>query len=318
MTGTVDAAEDGTAAANGVLPADGAAIDAGYGEEFVRGLVSDQFPDLAGLPLRRVSGGWDNQLWRLGDELAVRLPRTERAPELLRKEYRWLPTLAPHLPLPVSVPLRLAEPCARFPVPWTVTTWVSGEPADQAEITGAASAEALGAFLRALHRPAPADAPLSARHIRTPAQYSQDIPRKYAAIIGGPISDIRNVWREAVETPPDNGPAVWLHGDLHPANAITSGGELAGVIDFGEMGAGDRAADLVAAWLLLPEGGVRRFFAAYGTADQNVIRRARGRALLAVLGLLEVGRAGDAGEPGGKPSWGRAGRKALERILAEG
>ena len=95
--------------------------------ELVRDLVRDQHPDLADLPVRFGARGWDNQLWRLGDDLAVRLPwATGSADALLRKEYAWVPMLAPRLPLPVPVPQRFGEPSARFPRPWLVTTWVAG------------------------------------------------------------------------------------------------------------------------------------------------------------------------------------------------
>lgn len=129
--------------------------------ELVRELLRDQHPDLAGSPVRLGARGWDNQLWRLGDDLAVRLPwATRDADALLRKEHAWLPGLAPRLPLPVPVPQRLGEPSPRFPRPWIVTTWVPGEPADRAPVTrAAAAADALAAFLSALHRPAPGDAP---------------------------------------------------------------------------------------------------------------------------------------------------------------
>ncbi|MEV7028276.1 phosphotransferase, partial [Kitasatospora sp. NPDC093558] len=129
--------------------------------ELVRHLLRDQHPDLADRPVRLGARGWDNQLWRLGDDLAVRLPwATGSADALLRKEYAWLPVLAPRLPLPVPVPQRLGEPSGRFPRPWLVTTWVPGEPADRAPATQAAdAADSLAAFLTALHRPAPAGAP---------------------------------------------------------------------------------------------------------------------------------------------------------------
>ncbi|MDV9194701.1 phosphotransferase, partial [Streptomyces sp. Wh19] len=130
--------------------------------ELVRDLLRDQHPDLADQPLKLGARGWDNQLWRLGDDLAVRLPwATQSADELLRKEHAWLPTLAPHLPLPVPVPQRLGEPSERFPRPWIVTTWVPGEPADRAPATRPAeAADTLAAFLTALHRPAPDGAPV--------------------------------------------------------------------------------------------------------------------------------------------------------------
>ncbi|MFD5793514.1 phosphotransferase [Streptomyces diastatochromogenes] len=100
--------------------------------ELVRDLLLDQHPDLADRPVRLGARGWDNQLWRLGDDLAVRLPwATESADALVRKEHAWLPALAPRLPLPVPVPQRLGEPSERFPRPWIVTTWVPGEPADR-------------------------------------------------------------------------------------------------------------------------------------------------------------------------------------------
>ncbi|WP_330256287.1 phosphotransferase [Nocardia sp. NBC_00565] len=129
--------------------------------ELVRDLLRAQHPDLADYPVRLGARGWDNQLWRLGNDLAVRLPwATESADAPLHKEHTWLPVLAPHLPLPVPVPQRIGEPSERFPRPWIVTTWVPGSPADRAPVTHATEAAAiLAAFLTALHQPAPEQAP---------------------------------------------------------------------------------------------------------------------------------------------------------------
>src|ERR1035438_2201608 len=115
--------------------------DAGIDEALVRALLHEQHPDLAGLGLREVAGGWDNRMWRLGGGRAVRLPRTPRAPSLLRTEQRWLPFLALGLPLPVPVPVRAGEPSARFPKPWTVARWVDGEPADHTPISSPKAAD---------------------------------------------------------------------------------------------------------------------------------------------------------------------------------
>jgi aminoglycoside phosphotransferase (APT) family kinase protein len=133
--------------------------DADIDEALVRALLHEQHPDLAGLGLREVAGGWDNRMWRLEEELAVRLPRTPRAPSLLRTEQQWLPYLAPSLPLPVPDPVRAREPSARFPKPWTVARWVDGEPADHTPISSPRAAGTLAGFLRALHRSAPGEAP---------------------------------------------------------------------------------------------------------------------------------------------------------------
>lgn len=131
----------------------------------VRALLRYQHPDLADRPLTLGARGWDNQLWRLGDDLAVRLPwQTEGADALLLKEHSWVPVLAPLLPLPVPVPQRLGRPSDRYPRPWIVTTWVAGTPADVAPVTSSGpAAEALAGFLTALHRTVPAGAPQGGR-----------------------------------------------------------------------------------------------------------------------------------------------------------
>jgi aminoglycoside phosphotransferase (APT) family kinase protein len=288
--------------------------------ELVHALLRDQHPDLAGLAIREVAGGWDNQMWRLGDELAVRMPRTEHAPDLLCKECRWLPVLAPRLPLPVPTPVRIGEPSARFPRPWTIMTWVPGEPLDCTSISrGGHAADALAGFLRALHVEAPAEAPASSDRGAHPKKCTDGFEEFLQAIApGGIAADIRavwTVWDDAVAAPEWEGPPVWLHGDLHPANVVVSDGTLSGVVDFGAMFAGDPAWDLAAAWLLLPAGAASRFFEAYAHADEATIRRARGLAALKSLFLILMGQNGEQGLPGGKPTWGPAGRAALDRVL---
>ncbi|ALV35956.1 aminoglycoside phosphotransferase family protein [Streptomyces sp. CdTB01] len=290
--------------------------------ELVRELLADQHPDLAGLPVRFGAHGWDNQLWRLGDDLAVRLPwATGSADALLRKEHAWLPALAPRLPLPVPVPQRVGEPSERFPRPWLVTTWVPGTPADRAPVTrGAEAADALAAFLDALHRPAPDGAP-SGRDRGGPLSGSAEGFAGMLATATGlgllPEPDaVRAVWEDAVAAPGWQGPASWLHADLHPANVLTGDGTLCGVIDFGDLCAGDPACDLAAAWLLLPEGAVDRFHAGCrSAADPASRRRARGWAVLKALSCALIGEAGVRGRPGGKPAWGPPARAALRRLV---
>lgn len=290
-------------------------------EGLVRSLVRAQHPDLAGLDVREVTGGWDNQLWRLGDELAVRIPRSERAPSLLRKEHQWLPALAPRLPLPVPTPLRLGEPSARFPRPWTIVTWVPGTPADHAPLTRASAADTLADFLKALHMEAPAQAPVSPDRGVPLETFNGTVEKmlEEAAALGAVAAElggVQDVWDDALAAPGWDGPPQWLHGDLHPANVVTTDGTLTGVIDFGDMCKGDPAVDAAAAWVLLPAGSAARFFDAYARADEAMVRRARGLAAVKSLVLIQIGQAGERGLPGGKPTWGPAGRAALERVLA--
>jgi len=292
-------------------------------EDLIRELLREQFPDLADRPLKLGALGWDNQVWRLGDDLAVRVPwATDSADGLLLKEYAWLPALAPHLPLRIPVPQRLGEPSARFPRPWLVTTWVPGEPADRAPATRAvAAADTLASFLTALHRPAPDGAPTG----RDRGGRLADAAEKFArgldsAVERGLIQNpdaVRAVWEDAAAAPEWTGPGLWLHGDLHPANVLTTDGTFSGVIDFGDLFAGDPACDLAAAWVLLPDGAADHFHEAYRPRpDAATLRRARGWAVLGALGGIHIGDAGVHGRPGGKATWGPPAHAALRRLTA--
>lgn len=285
--------------------------------DLVRDLLQEQHPDLAELPIREVPGGWGNQMWRLGEELVVRMQRMDPTPQLQLKERRWLPVLAPRLPLPVPTPVRYGEPSERFPKHWTVMTWVPGEPLDHGSISrGAHAAHTLADFLQALHVKAPAEAPIATDRGTHPRNCTDGFENFLQAVAPHNIAaDVRAVWDEAVATQAWEGPPVWVHGDLHPANVVVSDGTLSGIIDFGDMFAGDPAWDLAAAWVLLPAGTATQFFDTYAQADEAAIRRARGLAAMKSLFLMLMGQNGDRGLPGGKPHWGPAGRAALDRVL---
>ena len=293
-------------------------------EALIRDLLRDQHPDLAELPVREVEGGWGNQMWRLGDELAVRIQRMATDPGEQLKERRWLPLLAPRLPLPIPVPVRHGAPSKRCSKMWTIVTWVPGLPLDHGSITrGENAADTLAAFLRALHVAAPADGPVDTTgHGAHPKDSAGGFAYFFDSLdpdlVGTDAGDIRAVWDDAAAAPTWQGPPVWVHGDLHPANVVIADGTLSGVIDFGELFVGDPAVDLAAAWVVLPAGAAPRFFTAYGEVDEATVRRARGLAVLKSLFLMLMGQNGDRGLPGGKPAWGPAGRAALDRVLAAG
>ncbi|MBF0680117.1 MAG: aminoglycoside phosphotransferase family protein [Devosia sp.] len=292
--------------------------------DLVAAILREQHPDLADLPIRPGALGWDNQMWRLGEDLAVRLPwSTPGADALLLKEYAFLPGLAAHLPLPIPVPIRLGQPTALFPRSWIVTRWLPGEPADRAHVTRRAdAAQTLAAFLAALHQPAPDNGPVSRDGRGGPlAAIDQGLRRTLAeASDRGLIADperLLAVWGDALAAPAWFGPPVWLHADLHPANVLTSDGNICGIIDFGDLCVGDPACDLAAAWLLLPDGCMNAFHSAYTPApDDATVRRARGWALGKALTCLIIGDNGVHGRPGGKPTWGPPGKAALARLLA--
>jgi aminoglycoside phosphotransferase (APT) family kinase protein len=256
--------------------------------DLVRALLRDQHPDLADLDLRQVAFGWDNVVFRLGDDLAVRIPRRQLAAAFIESEQRWLPELAPHLPLPVPVPVRVGRPALGYPWKWSVVAWMDGaDAATEPPIDLHETALVLGGFLRALHRPAPADAPRHAfRGI--PLADRREVMTTGIEALGSAIDAdrVRAAWDAALAVAPYDGPKVWLHGDLHPANLVVRDGHLAGVVDFGDLTSGDPATDLLVAWSLLPRTEHATFREAVGAVDDDTWARARGWALTHAVACL--------------------------------
>ena len=279
--------------------------------DLVRRLLADQHPDLARLPVEFLANGWDNELYRVGDALVARLPRRALGAQIIKNEQRWLPGLAPRLPLPVPYPERTGVPGQGYPYWWSVVPYLPGVPAAQASsFDPAAAAAAVGGFLGALHVPAPADAPANLVRGVPLAERAGSFAANLAMLTGHAGQDqvdrgaVLRLWDAALGAPGYDGPPVWLHGDLHPANVLVNDGQVSGVIDFGDITAGDPASDLSVAWMLLPPDRHDSFWSAYQTAGGRVgdaLRaRARGWALnLAIVFLahsedspvlLEVGR----------------------------
>jgi aminoglycoside phosphotransferase (APT) family kinase protein len=257
--------------------------------DLARDLLRDQHPDLAGLPIELAETGWDNAVMRLGDALALRLPRRAIAAGLLANEQVWLPVVAADLPLPAPIAVRIGKPALGYPYPWSVVPWFDGMPSDLAP-PKADQGEALAEFLRALHRPAPQDAP-SNRFRGVPlADRAVAFETQFAASerSEGPLaSHLRACWEAALRTPID-APRTWFHGDLHGRNVLVKDGRLAAVIDWGDMAAGDAACDLAAVWMLLPDPGARAAAMAAYPAPEATWIRARGWAALMSVMLLSI------------------------------
>lgn len=227
----------------------------------VRALLEEQHSDIAALPIAEASEGWDNRTFRLGDDLAVRLPRRAASAPLIEHEQRWLPILAPHLPLPTPSPIRIGQAGCGFPWQWSVTRWLPGEPAlVSPPLDEHSAADDLARFLRALHRPAPHDAPQNPWR-GVPLDARNAAIREHVATIAHRIDHAAVVatWERLRATPPWTGAAIWIHGDLHAGNLLVRDGRLSGVLDFGDLTAGDPATDLSVAWMLLREPARSRF-----------------------------------------------------------
>ncbi|HEX7105870.1 MAG TPA: aminoglycoside phosphotransferase family protein [Acidothermaceae bacterium] len=277
----------------------------------VRELLVVQHPDLAELPLGLLANGWDNVLFRLGEELVVRLPRRALAAALVEHEQTWLPLLAPRLPLPIPAPTHVGRPALGYPWRWSVVPFLPGEIAARARFERPAVAAAtLGEFLRALHQPAPADAPANPFRGVPLAERDDAMRRRLAGLAD--LVDVEaatRVWDDALARPASSGPAVWLHGDLHPANLLVHDGALSAVIDFGDLTAGDRATDLSVAWMAFSPDDRAVFRSAYGNPDDDTWARARGWACGLALAFLA--------HSSDNPLMAAIGSRALDAVLSE-
>lgn len=253
----------------------------------VRRLLTAQRPDLAALPVRVVANGWDNAIARVGDDWMARLPRRAAAAHLIEHEQRWLPVLAPRLPLQVPVPEFVGAPTDDYPWGWTIGRWLPGRSAAIAPPHDlAATADLLGEFVHALHRPAPPDAPANPFRGVALAQRAAAVDGRVAAVAHHiDAHRTRSTWQELLHTEPWDGPPLWLHGDLHPSNMLTVDGRLSAVIDFGDLTAGDPATDMAVAWMLF-DPVHRRRFREVAAVDDHTWRRAAGWALSLSLAYL--------------------------------
>lgn len=262
-------------------------------ESLVSGLLAAQHADLSQLPLRAVDEGWDNAMFRLGEGLAVRLPRRAAAAALITHEQRWLPHLSKHLPWPVPAPVRVGQPALGYPWSWSVVPWLKGHTADRIALPED-QAVSLARFLRSLHVAATEDAPrnpfrggpLVERAATTEASL-QRLDGRTALL----TPRIKRIWQEALETPIDV-PATWLHGDLHPRNVLVSQGAISGIIDWGDLTAGDCATDLASVWMLFAEPRAQqKALDEYAHLSPATVRRAKGWALRFGVMFLETGLA---------------------------
>lgn len=247
-------------------------------------LLAAQFPQWAGLPIRRVpSAGTDNALYRLGHDMVVRLPRIDWAIGDVEKEQQWLPKLAPFLPLAIPVPLAKGHPGEDYPWDWSIYRWFEGE---EATIEGLAdpcqAAVDLARFIAALQRIDTTGGPRAMDHdLRGSPLAMRETPTREAIAALQDMIDTEaatRVWEDALQTPEWARAPVWFHGDLLSGNLLVERGRLSAVIDFGGLGVGDPACDLMIAWSLF-SGASRDAFRAALAMDDATWARGRGHAL---------------------------------------
>jgi aminoglycoside phosphotransferase (APT) family kinase protein len=284
--------------------------------ELARALLREQHPQWADLPIQPVtSAGTMHALYRLGEDLVVRLPLRPDAVREVAKEQRWLPTLAPHLPLAIPTPVASGAATEAHPYRWSVYRWVDGDSADRAPIEDSVgAARSLGRFAAALRRVDASGAPEpgpDTTYRGAPVAHRDAFVRaaidELADEVDGPATS--RAWDAALAVPDWDGDAVWFHGDLMPGNLLVRDGRLAAVIDFGCCGAGDPAVDAIAAWYVF-RGEARATFRHELGFDDATWARGRGwalsGALLAIPYYAET-----------NPAFADLGRRTLDAVLTD-
>jgi aminoglycoside phosphotransferase (APT) family kinase protein len=265
------------------LHLDEVAID----EDLVRQLVDSQFPEWSGLRLTPASGGTDNRMLRLGDDLVVRLPRKPSAAAAVAKEHRWLPQLAPHLPLRVPEPCALGRPGDGYPFPWSVYRWIDGAELDPEHVMDEATlGRDVARFVGALHgidlMDARREGPLSSYRGGSLRSLSGWTAENLEACRGLKDLDLDlaalgSMWQQALDVEEPKVPHTWMHTDLKPSNLLQRQGALVGVIDFGGLSVGDPTAEHAPTWDL--PSAARHAYADELHLDTSTRLRARAWAL---------------------------------------
>lgn len=258
-------------------------------EDLVRRMLVAQFPQWADLAITPVpSAGTDNALYRLGEDMTVRLPRITWAVGQVEKEQQWLPKLAPHLPLAIPVPLGMGTPVEGYPWNWSVYRWFDGTTITMDLLADPHKAVVtLAQFIAALQQIDTTDGPPAGPH-----NFGRGIPLEHRDLstrdainsLHGIVDTdaVTDVWEASLQVPAWDRPPVWVHGDLQAGNLLAIDGQLSAVIDFGGLGVGDPAVDLIVAWNLL-SSDTRAIFRDALPVDEATWLRGRGWALSIAL-----------------------------------
>ncbi|MFJ9242681.1 aminoglycoside phosphotransferase family protein [Streptomyces sp. NPDC101776] len=289
-------------------------LDIDIDTELVRRLIAEQFPEWTELAVTRVaSAGTDNAMYRLGEDMVVRLPRLPGGARQIETEQRWLPRLAPELPLAVPVPLAMGEPGRGYELRWGVYRWLDGDNTYDAPLTELTDAAVeLGRFVATLRRVDAVGGPVSFRGGPVGAQ-DVDVRKAIEDLGADGTHDpalATAAWKHTLSLPQWEAAPVWLHGDLLPGNLLATAGRLTAVIDFGALGVGDPAADALPAWALF-SSGTREVFREAGEFDEVVWERGRGWALCFGLTAEHYYRGGR------NPVLAEVGHRAVEEALAD-
>jgi aminoglycoside phosphotransferase (APT) family kinase protein len=260
-------------------------------------LIVTQFPQWKSLPIEPIlPGGWDNKIFRLGVYMLARLPSATEYADQIKKEYKWLPRLAPLLPLSIPTPLAIGQPGNGYSWEWSVYSWIEGKTAASICINNLDDfAIELAQFLIALQQIDTTGGPLPGLHnfYRGGELLTYDAQTHQAVALLKDKIDTElaiEVWETALNSTWQHLP-VWVHGDISAGNLIVQEGKLNAVIDFGGLAIGDPACDLTICWTFL-DSKRRKIFREMLPLDAGTWARGRGwalwKSLIVASGLLNT------------------------------
>jgi aminoglycoside phosphotransferase (APT) family kinase protein len=263
-------------------------------EVVVRSLLQEQRPEWAALPISPAGAGTDNTMYRLGDQLLVRLPRTPDKADAVRKEQRWLPRLAPHLPCRIPEPVHTGIPGSTFPVAWSVYRWIDGDEAGPGTVTDWPTfGTDLAATVQSIHSIALMGAARQGELSWYRGGTLQACDRWVSECFDDcrkipgldlDVAFLQHLWRNALALPEPTGRRVWLHGDLRPTNLLVQEGKLHAIIDFGCLSVGFPDAEHSTLWDLPPQA--RQAY--WGTLNLDDVTWLRARAWAIAVGVSGV------------------------------
>ncbi|MFS6999125.1 aminoglycoside phosphotransferase family protein [Carnobacterium maltaromaticum] len=240
--------------------------------DLAKKLIFKQFPQWSHLEIKPVkNSGHDNRTFHLGDDLTIRLPSGKEYEPQIQKEAKWLPVLAQPLSLPITAPVAKGKPTPEYPLAWSINRWLVGETVTHTNVDLQKFAIELARFLKELEAINAENGPQAGAHNfyrgGDLAVYIEEFEQALTQLPAGPQRNhYQDIWTTALATKWEKKP-VWVHGDIAVGNLLVNDGHLSGVIDFGILGTGDPACDLVMAWTFFDSKSRKAFKEEMGLDD---------------------------------------------------
>lgn len=255
--------------------------------DLAKKLIFEQFPQWSHLEIKPVkNSGHDNRTFHLGNDLTIRLPSGKEYEPQIQKEAKWLPVLAQHLSLPITAPVAKGKPTPEYPLAWSINRWLVGETVTHTNVDLQKFAIELARFLKELEAINAENGPQAGAHNfyrgGDLAVYIEEFEQALTQLPAGPQRNhYQDIWTTALATKWEK-KTVWVHGDIAVGNLLVNDGHLSGVIDFGILGTGDPACDLVMAWTFFDSKSRKAFKEEMGL-DDTTWQRGKGWALWKAL-----------------------------------